>query len=142
VDRDEETGLVTVHFFGGFMRFLVGLMIALAPVVAHADKSYNDGKGDTWDCSKDAEITINANKGTYTFKGACTHITVNGNSNKITVEKTANLDVNGNKNTIDVASADAISTNGNDNAVTYKGSPKVSGLGSRNKVSGTDKKAK
>jgi len=122
------------------MRFLVGLMIALAPAVAHADKTYNDGKGGTWDCAKDAEISINANKGTYTFKGACTQITINGNGNKVTIEKTANLDVNGNKNTVDVASVDAISTNGNDNAVTYKGSPAVTNLGSRNKVSGADKK--
>jgi hypothetical protein len=123
------------------MRTLVGLLIALAPALtpslARADKTFNDGRGGTVDCKKDPQVTINANDGKYTFKGACTAITVNGNSNKLAIEAVEALAVNGNKNVVDVTSADAISTTGNENKVSYKkGSPKLSNLGTDNSISG------
>jgi DUF3060 family protein len=117
------------------MRTLIGLLIALTPAVAHAGKVYNEGSGGTWDCKKDPVVTINANKGTYTFKGACTAISVNGNASKVTIESVDLLSVNGNENTIEADSASRIAANGNENQVTYKsGTPKVSNLGTNNKI--------
>jgi hypothetical protein len=113
-------------------------LIVLAPTLASA-KTYNEGTGDTWDCAKDGSVSINANDGTYTFKGPCKAIAVNGNNNKVSAEGSTAVSVNGNKNTVDVVAADAIAVNGNDNKVTYtkglsKAKPSVSNPGNRNTV--------
>ena len=110
---------------------IIGLLIALTPVLAHADKSFNDGKGGTFDCKADDSVTINGNSATYTLKGPCKVVTVNGNQNKLAIEKVDILTLNGNTNT---TTADAVnqvvSANGNDNKVTYKaGEPTVSSAG-------------
>jgi Protein of unknown function (DUF3060) len=127
------------------MRQIVAFVIVvsgvLAPGLARADKTYNMGKGGTWDCAKDDGVTINANNGTYTFKGACNRISVNGNNNKLTIATAKSLDINGNNNTAALTSVDSIQTNGNNNHVTYKkGSPNVSNPGSHNTISGGDAK--
>ncbi|MCX5742950.1 MAG: DUF3060 domain-containing protein [Proteobacteria bacterium] len=119
------------------MRTLLGLMLVLAPTLASADQTFNDGRGGTVDCKKDPAVTINTNSGSYTLKGACTAVSVNGNANKLSIESVAALDVNGNENVIDVASADAITTNGNSNKVTFKkGTPKIGNLGTDNAITG------
>lgn len=124
------------------MRTLIGLLIALTPAVVHAGKVYNEGSGGTWDCKKDPAVVINVSDGTYTFKGACTSISVNGSENKVTLESVDQLAVNGNENTIEADSASRIAINGNENKVTYrKGSPKVSNLGTDNKIGGAANKA-
>jgi hypothetical protein len=119
------------------MRTLIGLLIALTPAVVHAGKTYNDGAGGTWDCKKDPTVTINANHGTYTFKGACTSISVNGNTNKVAIESVDRLEVNGNENLIEADTASRIGTNGNANKVTYKqGTPKITNPGTDNQIGG------
>ncbi len=80
------------------MRTLVGLLIALTPAVVHAGKIYNEGSGGTWDCKKDPAVIINVSDGTYTFKGACTSIIVNGSTNKVMIESVDQLLVNSNEN--------------------------------------------
>jgi len=117
------------------MRTLVGLLIALTPAVAHAGKTYNEGSGGTWDCKKDPAVTINVSDGTYVFKGACTSISVNGSTDRLTIESVDRLTINGNDNTIDADTASRITVNGNANKVTYKkGGPKISNLGSDNQI--------
>ena len=71
----------------------------------HADKSFNDAKGGSWDCKTDPTVTINATGGTYTFTGECKVITVNGNKNTLTLQSLASLVVNGNDNKINCKTA-------------------------------------
>ena len=100
------------------MTRLTLLLLLLAP--AAAAKSFNGGKGATVDCSKDPEVDINHGNGTYTFKGACKAINVNGGANKLAIESVVALNINGAKNTIDVGAVDTITVIGAGNAITYK----------------------
>lgn len=112
------------------------LALLLLSSVAFADKHYTEGKGGTWNCAKDGVVSIEANDGKYTFKGACKGVSVNGNNNQITVETTAVLSVNGNKNTVDAATADAVLVPGNENKVTVKKKPSTqSTTGNNNTIS-------
>lgn len=117
------------------MKILIALVLMTG--AASADKHYTEGKGGTWDCAKDAVVSIEANDGKYTFKGACKGVSVNGNNNQITVETTALLSVNGNKNSVDAATADAVLVPGNENKVTVtKKKPSTqSTTGNNNKIS-------
>jgi hypothetical protein len=111
------------------------LLLLLVPAIAFADKSYNEGHGETWDCAKDATVSINANDGVYTFTSACKSISVNGNKNKVTIEGATKLSVSGNENTVDVTTAEAVSTPGNKNKVSIKkGAPKIRNPGNDNSV--------
>ncbi len=120
---------------------LVALLLVCAPALASADKSYMDGKGGTWDCGKDPVVSIMANEGTYTLKGACKSINVMGNKNKVAVDSAAEINVNGNENMVAAVAVDAINANGNKNSVTYKkavadkGKTAVKNPGTDNKVS-------
>jgi hypothetical protein len=106
--------------------------------MAFAGKTYNDGAGGSWDCGKDPDIAINADKGKYTFTGVCKAISVNGNKNTVTIDSVGALAVNGDDITITVGSVDSISVNGDRNSVSYGKSakPKVADNGEGNKVSG------
>lgn len=117
-------------------KLALGLVIACTPALAFAGKTYNDGSGGTWDCSKDPAITINIDKGTFTFTGTCGTISVNGNGNTITVAGTKMIVLNGNSNTATLAAVQTIQANGNSNTVTYAkdAKPKVQALGSSNKI--------
>jgi len=116
-------------------RALISVLIVCAAHAAFADKKYLDGHGGTWDCAKDGVISIDANAGKYTFTGACKSITINGNTNEVTLDATATLSVNGNKNKVTANSADALLVPGNENAVTVKKPPSTSSNpGSNNKV--------
>ena len=112
---------------------IVAVVAVLGTSSASADKTYNEGKGGTWDCAKDPAVTLNTNHGSFVITGACKRISVNGNSNTVTAETTARLDVNGNGNTIEAKQADAIATTGNENKVSY-GNPsaKTSNVGRGN----------
>jgi hypothetical protein len=111
------------------------LLLLLVPAVAFADKSYVDGHGEAWDCAKDATVSIDANDGVYTFKGACKSITINGNKNKLTIEGSTKLSINGNENKVDITSVEAVATTGNQNKVSIKkGAPKISNPGNNNSV--------
>ena len=121
------------------MKTFVTLVIALAPVLAHADKTFTGGKGATWDCAKDPAVAINHGKGAYTFKGACKSIRINGGENKLTIEEVDKLDILGGKNTIDVDEVEAINVTGADNTISWKKTkagdkPSINILGKGNKV--------
>ena len=116
------------------MKTIVSLLL-LVPALAVADKSYVEGKGGSWDCAKDPNVSITANAGIYTLKGACKSISIDGNENRVTLETATAISVNGNQNSVDVTTVDTVSTNGNQNVVSVKkGSPKVSNPGTANKI--------
>jgi len=116
-------------------RALVSVLMVCATHFAFADKHYVEGHGGTWDCAKDGVIAIDANAGKYTFKGACKSISINGNSNDVTLESTATLSVNGNTNKVTATSADALLVPGNENSVTVKKPPGTSSNpGTNNKI--------
>ncbi len=116
------------------MTKLVALVILIAPAVASAAKTYNEGGGGSWDCSKDANVQINVNDATFTFTGGCNRIAVNGNNNKISIQVVRTIDINGNGNAVTIDQADAIATNGNHNKVAYRKGGRISNLGSDNKL--------
>lgn len=122
------------------MKRFLSLLVVLGPATAHADKTFNSGKGATWDCAKDDDVTINTSGGTYTFKGACKDINVNGASLTISIESVEDITVNGTKNKVTIGAVDDINVNGNDNTVTYGAAleagkkPSVSSLGSGNTI--------
>ncbi|MFT3697242.1 MAG: DUF3060 domain-containing protein [Kofleriaceae bacterium] len=110
-------------------------LLMLIPTVAFAGKSFNDGKGGEWDCGKDPVVSIQTNEGTFTLKGACKAVSVNGNQNVVKIDNATNVSANGNQNKITVTNADAVSANGNENTITIaNGSPKVSNPGTNNKI--------
>src|SRR4029079_15409820 len=83
----------------------------------------------------DPAVVINISDATFTFKGACTSITVNGSTDKLTIDSVDRLAVNGNDNAIDADSISRLAINGYTNKVAYrKGTPKISNLGSDNKI--------
>jgi len=121
------------------MRTLLIAVLVLAPTLALADKDFTGGKGTTWDCKKDPTVNINHGKGTYTFKGECKGININGGHNTLTIESVAELNINGASNTVNVASVGTINLVGADNKITWKKAqsgdkPTVSTVGDNNSV--------
>lgn len=116
------------------------LLLLLVPAMAFADKDFTSEKVATWDCSKDAAVTINHSNGKYTFKGACKDITINGGHNTLTTQGVTTLTINGASNAIAADSVDTIAITGSDNKVSYKksggtgGKPAMTSLGQNNKV--------
>jgi hypothetical protein len=116
------------------------LLLLLVPASAFADKDFTSEKSATWDCSKDATVTINHSNGKYTFKGVCKDITINGGHNTLTTEGVTTLTINGASNAITADSVDTVAITGSDNKVSYKksggtgGKPAMSSLGQNNKV--------
>ena len=121
------------------MKAIIATLL-LTCAVASADKAFTAEKSATWDCSKDATVTITHGNGKYTFKGACKGITVNGGHNTLAIESVATLTVNGSSNTITTDNLDSVSLTGSDNKVAYKksggagGKPTVSSLGQNNAI--------
>jgi hypothetical protein len=97
---------------------LIIIAIALAATPAFADKNLD--KGTAWDCKKDPVVFIGNGAGSYTFKGACTKISVGGGENKLTIESVDTLDVGGGENTITVGTVGTIDVGGADNKITWK----------------------
>lgn len=117
---------------------LVALMIvALSPTAAFADKNIIGGSA-TWDCAKDATVNIVHGKGTYTFKGTCKEVNVQGGGNKITAEGIDQLNIQGADNTVTVGTIDQINIVGSNNRVTW--SKAKSGDKPAQSVVGTDNK--
>lgn len=116
----------------------LGLVLLVVPALAFA-KSYNSGDNVTHDCSKDPDVSINVSEATFTIKGTCEKVSINGADNKVSIENVERISVNGADNTVDVIATDRISINGADNRVTYKkgikkAKPRVKVLGSGSKV--------
>ncbi|MDX2092325.1 MAG: DUF3060 domain-containing protein [Kofleriaceae bacterium] len=118
---------------------IAGLLIAL-PLTSGADgRSYTGDKNVTHDCAAEPEVSINTGDATVVVKGTCAKISINGGSNKVTLDGAKTLSVNGSTNRVIVVAADKISVTGSDNQVTYKkglsaAKPKVSAMGSGNQV--------
>jgi hypothetical protein len=119
------------------MKILIAALLCL-PAVALADKTFTTEKSATWDCSKDASVTISRGNGKFTLKGACKDITVNGGHNTLAIEAVETLTINGASNTITADSVDTVSVTGSDNKITWKkakgGKPTVTSLGQNNAV--------
>jgi hypothetical protein len=118
---------------------LLALVAGSAP--AFADKTITDNnKTATIDCATDATVSIEGNGNTVTLMGACTHVTVAGNHNKVAAVSSASVDVTGNENAVTVDAVDTLAVPGNKNVVDYKaavakgGKTKVSNPGTGNKV--------
>ncbi len=120
------------------MKILIAAVLACTSGLALADKSFTAEKSGTWDCAKDASVTISRGNGRFTLKGACTNVTVNGGHNTVVVEHAANLTINGASNTITADTVETIAITGSNNKITWKqakgGKPKVSELGQNNTV--------
>ena len=117
----------------------IALLIALAHGIALADKTFTKGKGETWDCSKDAVITIKTAKGTYGFFGECKRITVAAGKNAVSISTVGKLVVSGSDNMIDVEQVDSITATGARNKITWKKAgtgdkPKIAAGSKTNKV--------
>jgi DUF3060 family protein len=113
----------------------IALLIALAPGLAFADKSFTKGKGETWDCSKDPVITIKTAKGTYGFFGDCKRITIANGKNAVSIATVGKLVVSGSDNMIDIEQVDSIAVSGARNKITWK----KAGTGDKPKISGGSK---
>jgi hypothetical protein len=98
----------------------IALLIAIAPMTAHADKQFTRGKGTTWDCRKEPRVDIDHGLGTYRFTGKCATINVNGGENNLTIESVDALVVAGSKNTVTIGTVDTVSVTGGDNKITYQ----------------------
>ncbi len=114
------------------------LLLVLVPFTAAADKKL--AKSAVWDCKKDPTVHIGNGKGKYTFKGACTLISIGGGQNKLTIESVDTLEVGGAKNKIVVGTVGTIDVGGADNEITWKKaktgeSPELKGQPSMNKIS-------
>ena len=102
------------------MMLRIALLVALAPGVARADKTFTKGTGETWDCSKDAVVAIKTSKGTYGFFGECKRITIANGKNAVSIATVGKLVVTGSDNLIDVEQVDVISAGGARNKITWK----------------------
>jgi hypothetical protein len=120
---------------------LCAVVVSLAaPGRALADKVFRSGKGATWDCKQDPVVKIDQAAGSYTFKGACKVVHVNGSLNKITIESSEAVNLTGAQNTVTIGAVDALELVGASNTVTYRSgvsrdAPKVSDVGAANRVS-------
>lgn len=116
----------------------LALLLVLVPAVAFADKTFSKGTGETWDCAKDAVVTIKTSKGTYGLHGECKRISISGGKNAISIETVAKLSVSGSGNSVEVEQVDAITVNGSSNTVTWK----KAGTGDKPKVTIGNKSSK
>lgn len=117
----------------------LALVLLLAPGIALADKTFTKGTGETWDCAKDAVVTIKTAKGTYGFLGECKRISIAAGKNAVSISSVTKLVVSGSDNVIDVEQVDAIAVNGARNKITWKkgvtvDKPKVTNGSKTNKV--------
>lgn len=102
------------------MRGLILLGVVLAASPAMADQVKKLDKGGTVDCAKTPSVSIGNGMGTYTFKGACTSISVGGGMNTLKIESVDTLDIGGAKNTITVDTIATLNVTGAMNTVTWK----------------------
>ena len=121
------------------MRTLLVLALVAVPALARADKTFNKGKGETWDCAKDPVVRINMSKGTFGFIGECKRISVNGGKNVLSVASVGKIAINGADNMVDLEEVDAIIVNGARNHVSWQKAktgdkPKVTKSGAGNQV--------
>src|SRR5262249_36578068 len=71
--------------------------------------------GETWDCAKDAVVTVKTTKGTFGFIGECKRITIAGSKNAISIANVAKLSVGGSANLVNVDQVNSIVVSGSRN---------------------------
>jgi hypothetical protein len=125
---------------GDMRNHLLVCAIALAPVLAHADKTFIGTAQGAWDCAKEPSVHIMRGEGSYVFKGACRIVTIEGGDNRLTIEAVDNLRIVGGSNVVDVGTLGAASIIGADNKLTWKAAragdrPKISAIGADNQIS-------
>jgi len=120
------------------MKPLATLLIAITPLVAHADKTFTKGKGGTWDCNKDPVVDINHGKANYKLTGTCKTVNINGGQNTLSIESVESLNVTGAQNTITIGTVASVNVVGSENKITYKKATSepadINVVGSDNKV--------
>ena len=84
------------------MKHLVVVLLAFAPLTAHADKTFTGTRQGRWDCAKEPNVHILHGEGSYVFKGNCSIITVEGGNNRLVIEAVDALRIVGANNNIDV----------------------------------------
>lgn len=119
---------------------LPALLVALPLTASAGGRSYNGDKNVNHDCAAEPEVSLNTGDATVMLKGTCEKISINGSSNKVTLDGAKQISINGSMNIVTVVAADKIAVTGSDNTVTYKkglssAKPKVSATGGGNKVS-------
>jgi hypothetical protein len=118
---------------------LLGCAIALAPLVAAADKTFTGASQGAWDCGKDPSVHILRGAGSFKFKGSCATIVVEGGSNKLVIESVDSLQIVGASNKIEVGTLGAVKVVGSVNQLTWKraksgDAPEVSAIGTGNEI--------
>ncbi len=119
------------------MKKIICALCLLTPALASADKSFT--KGATWDCAKDPVVAINQGGGSYTFKGQCKQININGGGVTIKADTVDELNVNGGSCKVTLGTVDTINVNGATNKITWKKAksgdkPTVNVNGADNKI--------
>jgi hypothetical protein len=114
------------------------LFVLLVPSLALADQDIR-AKTATIDCAKDPNVAITAGEGSYTLKGVCDKVSINGGQNTVTIESVKKLGINGSGNKVKVATAEKIAIVGSNNDVEWnKGpagkKPTIGSVGENNKV--------
>src|SRR5690242_4927876 len=99
------------------MEKLILTLLVVLPALARADKTFT--KSAAWDCKKDPVVVINKGDGSYTFKGACKSITVNGAGVTLKIEQVDQLGLNGGGSIAKVGTVAAIDVNGSGNTVRW-----------------------
>jgi hypothetical protein len=120
------------------MKIILGVLVALAPGAAAADKSFTAGKGATWDCGQDAVVSVSTSNGTYSFTGACKDVRIDGSGLTVSIDSVDKLAINGARNTVTVTTLGDIVVAGGKNTVSYatsiKGAPGIRNLGRDNTI--------
>ena len=120
-------------------KLLLGCAIALAPLVAVADKTFTGTGQGAWDCGKDASVHILRGAGSFKFKGNSATIVVEGGSNRLVIESVDSLQIVGASNKIEVGTLGSVKVVGSVNKLTWKRArsgdePEVSAIGAGNEI--------
>jgi hypothetical protein len=118
---------------------LAVLVVLATSSLAVADKTFNGGKGGTWDCKSDPVVAITSTSGSYTIRGDCKSVNVTGGHNTLTIESVGALDIAGASNTVTIDAVDTVNVNGAANKITWKkgksvDKPQVSQFGQNNSI--------
>ena len=120
------------------MHRLAFALVLFLPSLVAADKTL--AKGAVHDCKTDPVVSIPNGKGTFTFKGHCTKISIGGGKNTLTIDELDELALGGGENTITAKSIDALNIGGAKNTITVDTVGAINVAGAFNKI--TWKKAK
>jgi hypothetical protein len=102
-------------------RYLLGLVIALVPHAAHAEKVFKSKKAasETWDCATDPVVRIRQDKGTFGLLGECKRVIVSGKKNVVTIQSSTKVVVSGTGNLVQIDDVGAIAVSGRANQITW-----------------------